>query len=129
MDTEVRVELVEPAGDADALGELILDLRQELLEHDVDSVTTVPAGGRAPPGSKGLDMAAVAALLVQVRGSPAAVSMVVSAIRGWLQRGRTSDMSVKLTIGDRSLELSRATTEQQERLVEEFLRSPPTGEA
>ena len=49
-------------------------------------------------------------------------------MRGWLQRGKTSGTSVKLTIGDRTLELSRATTQQQERLVEEFLRSQPTSD-
>lgn len=43
------------------------------------------------------------------------------AVRTWLQRGQ-GGTSVKLTIGDRTLELSHATTEQQERLVEEFLR-------
>ena len=127
MDEDVKVELVEPDGDPEALDELMLDLRQELLQLDVDSVSTVPAGP-PPPGSKGLDMASAAALLVQVQGSVAALSALVSAVRGWLQRGKTSGTSVKLTIGDRTLELSRATTQQQERLVEEFLRSQPTSD-
>ena len=122
MDADVRVELVEPDGDPEAVDVLMRDLRQELLELDVESVSTVPAGP-APPGSKGLDMAAAAALLVQVQGSVTALSMVVSAVRTWLQRGKEPGASVKLTIGDQTLELSRATTEQQERLVQEFLRS------
>jgi hypothetical protein len=125
VDADVKIELVEPDGDREILDELMLDLRQELLQVDVDSVSTVPAGP-APPGSKGLDMAAAAALLVQVQGSVAALSTVVSAVRTWLQRGKPSGTSVKLTIGDRTLELSQATTQQQERLVEEFLRPQPT---
>src|SRR5687768_10055429 len=122
MDADVRVELVEPDGDPEALDVLMRDLRQELLQLDVESVSTVQAGP-APPGTKGLDMAAAAALLVQVNGSVTALSIVVSAVRAWLQRGKDSGASVKLTIGERTLELSRATTEQQERLMQEFLRS------
>jgi hypothetical protein len=120
MDDVVRVELVEPDSDPEAHDVLMLDLRQELMQLDVESVSTVPVGP-APPGSKGLDMAAAAALLVQVRGSARALSLLVQAVRTWLQRGQAGP-SVKLTIGDRTLELSHATTEQQERLVEEFLR-------
>lgn len=120
MDDVVRVELVEPDSDPEAHDVLMLDLRQELMQLEVESVSTVPVGP-APPGSKGLDMAAAAALLVQVKGSAQAVSLLVHAVRTWLQRGK-GGTSVKLTIGDRTLELSHATTEQQERLVEEFLR-------
>ena len=120
MDDVVRVELVEPDSDPEAHDVLMLDLRQELMQLEVESVSAVPVGP-APPGSKGLDMAAAAALLVQVKGSAQAVSLLVHAVRTWLQRGQ-GGTSVKLTIGDRTLELSHATTEQQERLVEEFLR-------
>ena len=123
MDDVVRVELVEPDSDPEAHDVLMLDLRQELMQLDVESVSTVPVGP-APPGSKGLDMAAAAALLVQVKGSARALSMLVTAVRTWLQRGQAGP-SVRLTIGDRTLELSHATTEQQERLVEEFLRPRP----
>ena len=122
MDAVVRVELLDPGSDPETRDVLMLDLREELVQLDVESVSTVP-GGPAPPGSKGLDMAAAAALLVQVRGSVSALNMVVSAVRSWLQRGQDSGRSVKLTIGERTLELSHATTEQQERLVQEFLQA------
>jgi len=121
MDAVVKVELVDPGSDTEALDVLMRDLRQELVQLDVESVSTVPAGP-APAGSKGLDMAAAAALIVQVQGSVSALNLLVSAVRAWLQRGKDSGASVKLTIGERTLELSHATTEQQERLVQEFLR-------
>ena len=124
MDAQVRLELVEPDGDVDALDELMQTLRLELLELDVDSVSPVPASP-APPGSKGVDMAAAAALLVQVKGSVTALSVVLSAVRGWLGRGKDPGLSVKVTIGERSIELSRASAEQQELLVQEFLRLQP----
>ncbi|MBD3926328.1 hypothetical protein IEZ26_17010 [Nocardioides cavernae] len=122
MDTVVKVELVEPGSDLEAREVLMLDLRHELTQLDVESVSTVP-GGPAPPGSKGLDMAAAAALLVQVTGSVRALDVLVSTIRTWLQRRQDPGRSVKLTIGEQTLELSHATSEQQERLVQEFLRS------
>jgi hypothetical protein len=80
----------------EALDVLMRDLWQELLQRDVESVSTVPAGP-APPGSKGRDTAAAAALLVQRKGSVTGLSMVVSAVRAWLQRGKDSGASVKLT--------------------------------
>jgi len=124
MDAVVRVELLDPGSDPETRDVLMLDLREELVQLDVESVSTVPTGP-APPGSKGLDMAAAAALLVQVQGSITALSVLVSAVRTWLQRGKDPSASVKLTIGEQTLELSHATSEQQERLVQEFLRSWP----
>ena len=122
MDAVVRVELLDPDSDPETRDVLMLDLREELVQLDVESVSTVP-GGPAPPGSKGLDMAAAAALLVQVQGSITALSVLVSAVRTWLRRGKDPGASVKLTIGEQTLELSHATSEQQDRLVQEFLRS------
>ena len=122
MDAVVRVELLDPGSDPETRDVLMLDLREELVQLDVESVSTVPAGP-APPGSKGLDMAAAAALLVQVQGSITALSVLVSAVRTWFRRGKDPGASVKLTIGEQTLELSHATSEQQDRLVQEFLRS------
>lgn len=122
MDAVVRVELLDPGSDPETRDVLMLDLREELVQLDVESVSTV-SGGPAPPGSKGVDMAAAAALLVQVQGSITAVSVLVSAVSSWLRRGKDPGASVKLTIGEQTLELSHATSEQQDRLVQEFLRS------
>lgn len=124
VEAVVTVELLDPGTEPERRDELMLDLRQELTELDVTSVSTVPAG-QAPPGSKGFDNAAAAALLVQVQGSASALSMLVSAVRLWLGRGKQPGRSVRLTIGDRTLELSHATSEQQDRLMEEFLRAAP----
>ena len=67
---------------------------------------------------------------MQLKASVAAVSAVVSAVRAWLLRGKQPPgIGLKITIGERTLELSAATPEQQEQLVQEFLRSlPPTDE-
>src|SRR5262245_5609422 len=117
MDADVKLELLEPGGDSEAADELIHNLRLELPQLDVDSVSSVPAAP-APPGSKGVEMAAAAALLVHVKGSVAALNVVVSAVRSWLSRSKDQGLSVKVTIGERTLELSQATAEQQDLLVQ-----------
>jgi Effector Associated Constant Component 1 len=129
VDAELKVELVEPDADTEAVDELVRDLRVELLQLDVDSVSPVPAGP-PPPGSKGVELAAAAALLVQVKGSVSVVTAVVSTIRSWLQRGKPpAGRTLKITLEGRTLELSAATAAQQDELVQEFLRAISTTEA
>lgn len=122
---ELRIEVVEAGADEQALEQLTADLRRELLELDVDAVEPVPAGP-SPEGTKGLDLVALGALLVQLRSSLPLVTSVVSTVRRWLLRSGEPGRSLKVTIDGRTLELSAATSEQQERLVEQFLASVDT---
>ena len=122
MSREVKIELFEPGADAEAVDRLTGDLRLELLELDVDSVSPVSAGP-APAGSKGLDLAAIGELLVHVRSSLPLVTAVVSAARAWLLRGRSPGRSLKVTVDGRTLELTAATAEEQEQIVQEFVRA------
>ena len=125
MAGQLRVELVEPDADTEAVADLVHGLRQELLDLDVDAVTPLPSGP-APPGSKGVELAAVAALLVHLQGSVGAVSAIVSAVRSWLQRGTApAGRTVKITVQGQTLELSAATAEQQDELVRQFLATLP----
>jgi hypothetical protein len=124
----LQVELTEPDADTEELADLAHQLRLELLQLDVDAVQPIPAGP-APPGSKGVELAAVAALLVQLQGSVAAVAAIVSTVRSWLQRGRTPPgRTVTITVEGHTLELSAATDAQQEELVQAFLRTLPAPE-
>ena len=125
MGAELKIELFEPDADLETVDELTHDLRLELLDLDVDSVSPVSAGP-APPGSKGLELAAVGALLVTVKGSVKVVTSVVTAVRSWLQRGASQQRTLKISVDGRTLELSGATTEQQQQLVDEFVRSLST---
>ncbi len=122
MGRDLQVELFEPAADVEELDRLAADLRVELLELDVDSVSHVSAGP-APAGSKGLELAEAGALLVQVKDSLPLINAVVSTVRAWLLRSRSSGRSLKVTVDGRTLELSAATAEQQQRIVDEFVRS------
>lgn len=128
MATELRIELFEPDADPATLDELTRTLRTELLDLDVDSITQPPASP-APEGSKGLELVAIGALLVQVKNSIPVITSVVSAVRSWLQRGTSPGRSLKITVDGRTLELTAATAEQQQQIVEEFVRSFEPGAA
>ena len=122
MGRDVKIEIFDDRADPDAVHRLTADLRLELLELDVDSVSPVHTGP-APEGSKGLELAAVGALLVHVKDSLPLVNALVSAVRAWLMRSPPSGRSLKVTIDGQTLELSAATTEQQQQIVDEFMRS------
>ena len=119
---ELTIELVEPGAEAEMIDGLASDLRLELLELDVDSVSSV-AAEPAPAGSKGMELVAVGALLVRVADSLPVVNTVVTTLRQWLARASSSGRSLKITVDGRTLELSAATAEQQQQLVAEFVRS------
>jgi hypothetical protein len=54
---------------------------------------------------------------------------VVSVIKGWLRRSDGAGRAVRLEIGGDALELSQASTADQERLIELFVIRHTTGEA
>ena len=119
---ELEIELFDPAADAEVIDGLAGDLRLELLELDVDSVSPI-ALEPAPEGSKGVELVAIGALLVRVQDSLPVVNAVVTTVRRWLARASSSGRSLKITVDGRTLELSAATAEQQQQLVTEFVRS------
>jgi hypothetical protein len=113
---ELTVE-VEAAADSDAeeLAQLTNRLRDELLGLDVEAVYSA-SGGEAPDSSKGIDLLAVGALVVQSALHPDILQSIIDSVRSWL--GRQHARSIKLTLDGDSLELTRASTAEQDRLVE-----------
>ena len=109
---------VGPDADAEEVAEATAQLRRELLDLDVDAVELPPAG-EPPPGSRAVDLAAIGALVVTVAQSPLLAS-VLAAVRSWLagsQRRR-----IKLELGGDVLELTGVSSDQQRRLIDEWLR-------
>jgi hypothetical protein len=121
VDTKVLVKIDEGDADADRLAELSEDLRAELLGLDVQDVTLVRAG-QSPPDSRGTDLATAGLLLVLIKDSMDLVGHMITVLRSWLGRSTTS-RTVELTVGDRTLRLTNASSDQQDRLVEEFVRA------
>jgi hypothetical protein len=120
MGGEVRVELAEDGADAERLEEVTGFLRRELLQLDVADVAAVPAG-EPPPGSRAFDVLAIGALLVTLGKSAEGLRSVVDAVRHWLTRGGGVRRTVKLEIGGDVLELSEASTADQQRLIDMFV--------
>jgi hypothetical protein len=109
---------VGPDADAEDVAEATLQLRQELLDLDVDAVE-VPRAGEPPPGTRAVDLAAIGALVVTLAQSQL-LTAVVAAVQSWLSR--SPQRSIKLELGGDVLELSRVSSDEQRRLTEEWLR-------
>jgi hypothetical protein len=128
MDSVLRVQLAEEDADEERLDTLTRFLLQELLQLDVESVTELPAG-EPPPGSRGFDAAAVGGLLVGLGSAAQGLSAVIFAVRAWLARGGNAPRRVRLEIGGDALELSAATSADQDRLIGLFISRHATGES
>lgn len=118
---EILVSVREADTDAGGTEQLSGLLREELLALDVEQVRPV-TGGAAPPGSRGVDVAAVGALLVTLTPTVELLRAVIGTVSAWLGRSRAA-RTVELTVGETTLKLTSASQDQQDRLVEEFLRA------
>ena len=127
MDVKLRLQISEEAADADRLAEVTGYLRAELLQLDVENVTT-PQSGDVPPGARVVSVAAVGTLLVAMGQSVDGLRSVVSAIRDWLRRGEGTQRTVRLELDGDALELSQASAADQARLIELFVARHATGE-
>jgi len=126
MGEKVSLRISEEDADAERLAAVSGYLRAELLQLDVEDVVPPPAGD-APPGARAVDVAAAGALLVALGQSAESLRSVVSAITGWLRRGEGTRRTVRLELGRDTLELSQASTTDQDRLIELFISRHASG--
>jgi hypothetical protein len=106
--------------DEGELAELAGWLRTELLSLDVQNVDRLPAQA-IPPGAKGV--AAIAGWLM-VQLGPEALRTVLAKVADWVTR---NDRTVEVSYGGDTLKLGRATREQQEEIVDDWLARHPAG--
>jgi hypothetical protein len=106
--------------DAGELAELTGWLRTELLDLDVQSVARL-SDEEVPPGAKGV--VAIAGWLV-VHLGPEALRTVLAKVADWVTR---NDRIVEVSLGSDKLTLSRATREQQQRIIDDWLARHPAG--
>ena len=113
---ELTVE-VEAAADSDAeeLAQLTNRLREELRGLDVEAVYSA-SGGEALDSSKGIDLLAAGALVVQFVLHPDVLQSIVDSVRLWL--GRQHARSIKLTLDGDWIELTGGSTAEVDQLVE-----------
>lgn len=120
MDGELRLLLEEDGADPERVDVLTGHLRRELAQLDVEEVTPLPAG-EAPPGTRGFDAATVGGLLVTLGPAATGLAAVVTAIRGWLTRSPGPVRTVRVELDGDVLELSQASADQEDRLIELFV--------
>lgn len=114
-----RLHLVLTGGqdsDQEELDDLTLQLRERLLELDVDDVEPSRSGA-VPAGAKPVDAIAVGALAVTV--APIALRSVLDLVRTWIETRPVRTVSI--TLGEDSLDLEAVSSADQQRLIEAFL--------
>jgi membrane-associated two-gene conflict system component 1 (EACC1) len=110
----------DPELDPEMTERLIRQLRAELAELDVESVE-LGAGGAVPAGAKAADPVTLGAIVVALSASGGVFTTVIETLRDWL--GRSSRRHrIAVTIAGDTIELERATAEQQRELLEAFVR-------
>ena len=107
-----------PDAAAEEVAEATRRLRRELLELDVEAVEPATAG-EAPPGTRGVELAALGALVVTLAKSQV-LAGILAAVRSWL--AGQQQRSVKLELDGDVLELTGVSSAEQRRLAEEWLR-------
>ncbi len=107
-----------PDFDAEELLELAQGLRDELLELDVDAVG-LEGRGEAPDGAKGAELLAFGGLAIQIALKSPILRSVVDTTVAWL--GRQQARSVKLTLDGDMLEVTGVSSDEQSRLVEQWV--------
>ena len=106
--------------DAGELSELAGWLRTELLALDVQAVDPLPVDA-VPPGAKGV--AAVAGWLsVQLSGE--VLRVVLAKVADWVTR---NDREVEVSYGGDTLKLTKATRQQQEKIIDDWFARHPAG--
>jgi hypothetical protein len=106
----------DPRADDAEIEQRTLALREELLEIDVQDVRR-PLSGPAPEGARAGEATLHGALIVTVARE--AIGAVVRAVAGWLSRG--DSRTVRLQLGDDSIELTDVSAEDQRQLLHAFL--------
>lgn len=122
MEKTLRILLTEEGAEAEDIAELAGFLREELLQLDVDDVTTVTGEEEFPPGARAVDITTIGALLVSLGSSATGLSQVMNAIREWRGRCRGTRPTLRLTLDDDQLEISEATTEQVSEAFDLFVK-------
>ena len=106
----------DPETDPEDSERLFRELRDELVELDVADVLPAP-GGAVPEGAKAADPVTVGVVILALSASGGVFTSVIETLRDWPGRHRIS-----LTIGGDTIELDRATADQQAALVEAYVR-------
>lgn len=82
-------------------------------------------GPSPPPGARAAEGTSLGTLLVTLASTPELFTAIVGTVREWLSRARSR--SVKVKLGDSELELTGVSSEQQERLISDWIAHHAVG--
>jgi hypothetical protein len=127
LDTEpAELELsvaTDSGADAEEVERLVRSLRLELSELELDGVEPIAAD--PPPGTRAAEAIVAGALLVKLVRTSAALTTLVRAVRGWV--GPRGDRRVRLELDGDVLELTGASEDERERLIEAWIERHARG--
>jgi Effector Associated Constant Component 1 len=106
--------------DPDVCERLTRRLRAELAELDVESVA-LAAGGAVLDGSKSADPVTIGALVVALSASGGVFTALIETLRDWLGR-QSARHRISVTIDGDTIELERASTGQQQAIVNAYIQ-------
>jgi hypothetical protein len=110
----------EPGVDPDALDRSVRQLRAELKDLDVESVTPLTLGN-APPGAKGVDLSSLGDLLITLPASGGVFTVLIETVRDWVAR-HAAARSISVTIDGDTLVLEKSSARERTALIEAYLR-------
>jgi hypothetical protein len=121
----VRVSALADS-DSEELAELTLRLRAELLQFEIDAVDpVVPEAVYSERDlTKGIPGLAAVGHWLAVQLGVLSIGTVLAGVADWVAR---NNRTVEIAYGDQTLKLSRATPEQQEKLINAWVASLPPG--
>lgn len=114
----VRIDVHEDDADDQHVETLTSNLRDALLDLDVESVDKV-SGAPAPEGSKGGGLLEIGSLLTTLIATPALLTSVVDLVRTWL--GGRDGRSVTMKVGDDEIEIKGVSDDAERELVSSWV--------
>jgi membrane-associated two-gene conflict system component 1 (EACC1) len=110
----VGVRVLAPEADAESVQDLTHNLREALLDADVDDVRPATAGP-PPPGAKSAEAVALGSLVVTL--APTVLENLFSMVSSWLSR-QSADVQVEI---DGNRFQGRVTNSQRDELLRAYL--------
>ena len=117
--TQLRLTIdAGPDADERELEALTLQLKDELIDLDVESVDLARAG-EIPERAKVGDPVTWGDLILQLVAAGGVLTTLIGALQAWLTRHERRSVTVEID-GDK-LELTGASAEQQQRLIDAWI--------
>jgi len=100
--------------DPEALQDLTLQLREEILELDVENAELGKLK-EAPDGTKAVDPVSIGTLVVTLLAAGGIITTLINAIQSWLTRH--DRRSITLEINGDKLQITGISSEEQQQLI------------